>query len=199
MPAKIYKFCELFCWNSVLTYTKLKLITNLSLFLLGFSVNTQRFERTSLSTTATMYVQLSNDWPSKVDANPFIIKCIFVVVDDEYDRLLNSFAITKDAIPNETHNDINQMVNFIENSGLVFTDMSFLMEWYILKQEKCVAKEIALAKLRYNIAELEMRASYATDEYSNAERCVFDLVSPIHKILYSVCSFHLFWFNICLM
>lgn len=115
---------------------------------------------------------------------------------EEYDEILNSFAITTDTISTEINDDVDELANFVEHSGLLFTDMSFVMEWYILNREKYIGNQLALAKLNDSIESLEKRETEVTDDYAETVRYVFDSVSCaiFHTyICYASSNFFDFW------
>lgn len=97
-----------------------------------------------------------------------MLKCF--ISGDEYERIINSFDISHDAIPIETQNDLSELIEFMVSSGLLFTDLSFLMEWHISKRGKLMPVQLALAKVNNNIEKLDKRISYVDDVYSKTER-----------------------------
>lgn len=92
-----------------------------------------------------------------------------ILIGDEYDRVLNSFDISNDTMPIETQNELSELVEFVVLSGLLFTDISFLMEWYISKRGKLIPVQRAVAKVNNNIDKLDKRISYVDDLHTKTE------------------------------
>lgn len=85
------------------------------------------------------------------------ITLFYIFADDRYNQLLKGYDISMGKFEMKFPKDIDELANFMVENGLLYSDFSFLSEWYYQLVEESIAKKTAIDSIQHSNEQLEKR------------------------------------------